>query len=269
MKYIIILLLLLISCNNYTFTYGSALADQQTTTFNSYVQNEPIPQGIIDSLSNNLWVTMAIELCPSNLVVRNLCLIDIVNSKPNNLDIIKSQLVLLGSGLWLEGYNYWIYTKPFIELYYTKFGYFKSYIDSMDLMFRLSAYSINDIIYPAPFGDVSNKPLENQDSIYIDNFSIRPLVKKTLIKGVIEYNIDKCILGLNTHVPSESTNIIVSNNVCVIQDTACVPFKWYEGYDKKYGNQIEELSDIFKKDRVNYILARKWWKKYFKIVNKF
>jgi len=261
---ILILLLLLLNCTSYTFTYGSALAEQQTTTFYQYKAGEPISSNTKDSISNNLWVIMAVDLCPSNLVIRNLCLEDILNGSPDNDRAIREQLAVVGTRLYLEGYGYWKFIKPFLEEYNKQFKSFHKYIEDMDLLFRLSAYKLNGTIYPAPFGDIAFIPLDNQDSMFVDNFEMYPIRKATLIPGLIEYTIDKCIVGLNTHVPGESTTVIISDNVCILKDTICEHFPWYQGYDKKYGSKDEELKDVFSKDKVNWILARKWWKLYYK-----
>lgn len=262
-------LLIFANCSTYTFTYGSQLADQQKKALTSYTNNKPIKQSTIDSLENNLWIKMAIESCPCNLVIRHLCLLDLINNKSNNIKKINQQLNILGSRLYLEGYGYWLYVKPYLIEYSKKFGIYTQYIKDMDILFATSGYQLNGIgvIYPAPFGDIDSIPLENQDStLLVDNFEMFPVTKKTLYGSVIEYNIDKTIIGLNTHIPSDSMTIIISDNVCIIKTDSCVPFPWYKGHDKKYANKIEELNDIFRNDRVNWIRASKWWKKYEDII---
>ena len=251
--------MLLLSCTSHTFTYGSALADQQTAVFYQYKAGEPIPQATKDSISNNLWVMSAESVCPCNLVIRNLCLEDFLIGSPDNDKAIREQLAMLGSRLYLEGYSYWRYIKPFLECYHNEFGRFKQYIEDMDLLFRLSGYELNGIIYPAPFADIACIPLDNQDSVFVDNFEMFPVKKATLIPGGIEYNIDKCIIGFNTHVQQDDVTVIISDNVCVVKDSMCVPFPWYEVKDEDIS---EELNTMFNKNKVNWIRARKWWDLY-------
>lgn len=269
LKKLLLILVLIFSCSNryrYTFTFGEKLVEQQERAFIAYKNNNAISQSTIDSLESNLWVSTAIELCPSNLVIRNLCLVDLLNNESTNKNEIHKQLEWLGTELWQEGYSYWRYTIPYLAAYADAFNYFQDYINAINYKFRLSAYKLNDTLYPAPFGDIMRIPLENQDSMYLDSVSLFPIKKTTLIPGIVEYSIEKCFLGFNTHVPNNTMIVLVTDyEVCVIEGDSCRAFPWYVGYTEEYKNELEALKSVFHRDRVTWILVKKWWRKYIEL----
>ncbi len=263
---IIIIILLLLSCSSYVFETGKSLAEFQDQKFEDYKGGKSLTEEEKNRLEKNMWVITARELAIGNLPVRQYCLIDLYNNSNNNKDIIKVMLDTLGNQIWREGYTYWLYTKPFLMEYYKKFGLFGSFVDEMDAKFkRISYEGFENIYFPAPYGDVRKTQLEKflqNDSIIVKaNDIIFPVSKNTILPGIIEYTVEGCPIGFNTHVPNERQiiKVIGKSKVCVYTNDSCSDFSWYEGYDKKYDGKLSEYMDTFNYDRVNSLNAAKWW----------
>lgn len=266
----IIVLLFLTGCaSTYNFDYGSKLADFQEEKFKEYKDGTTIDEKDLERLEKNLWVKGANQFAIGNLTVKHLCLKDLVKGKDKNKRKIKKQLDTLGTNLWREGYSYWLYTKPFLTEYRDKFGMFNEYIKSIDLRFKQTAYKgKHGMLFPVPFGDISNISLEDQDEEgMLSDIELFPVDKKKISNSIIEYHITKCPIGLNAHIPVENSvvRIIDNDNVCLYENGECKEFPWYEGYDKKYKNLFEELKDVLRKERITSLLAKKWWKEYRKL----
>lgn len=275
MKYILLFIALLsIGCSKYNMDFGSTLADFQDQKFEDYKAGKTLSDEEMTRLKNNLWVKTAYQLAPGNLVVRQYCLIDLYKNKTSNKRKIGKLLEQIGSDIWREGYSYWLYTKSFLLEYDKKFKRFGPFITDMDERFQQTSYMGPDgKLYPAPYGDLRHVPLENflqgSSSALVNsalvNIEIYPLIINYLSPTLTEYLVQPCPLGFNTHVPSKAQRITVdSNNVCIIQPESggCVPFHWYEGYDKKYKDKEDELRSTFSEERFNSLNVHLWWKKY-------
>jgi len=257
---------LFINCA-YVFETGSSLANFQEKKFDDFQFQNGITRDEKIRLERNLWVWTATDMAPSNLVVRQLCLIDLFNGTTYNYDLIIEQLDKIGGvGLWKEGYGYWLYTKPFLVKYYKVFksAGIKLYIDQMDKRFLMSAYFLEGSLpRPAPFGDLADIGLDYEILALgdvQDNIEIFPLKKET--KGsTVRYTIQPCMLGFNAHAPKEPSVIEISGGmVYVSKDSTFTPFESYEGWDEKYNSKWDELMDVFDYRRVNSITVGKWWK---------
>lgn len=272
MKYLTILLaFLLLGCGAYNFEYGSSLADFQDKKFQDYKAGKGWTAEEEARFKNNMWARMACELAPGNLPVRHYCLIDLFEGKANHTEIIGVQLDSLGDEIWREGYSYWLYTKPFLEEYAEKFKQFGLFIIEMEKKFQETAYIGPDgKLYPAPYGDLRHQALEMdlQTSEQVsENEIVFPLVIK-IFGDTIEYTVEPCALGFNTHVPKEKQVVRVydGGTVSVVQeDGTYKPFQWYQGYDKKYKDKEAEFNDTFDPARINSLNIKKLWKEYEKI----
>lgn len=200
-------------------------------------------------LSRNMWVKLAKTLAPNNLVVRHYCIQDIIEGVPKHGKIIQDQcdeLAPFPGHLWAEGYSYWLYTKKALKLWTSYFvsnvyraEAINNMIDSTDRAFLKSAYlGKNDLLYPAPFGDLRDIPLEDhlQNKCTTDYFRGKFLTRR--VNGV--YEIQPYILGGNTHTPVKKQNI-------KIVDRRPKGFDFYTGYDKKYKNKREEAAGLVKR----------------------
>lgn len=236
------------------FDYGSKLANFQDKKFKEYCDNKKISKKDLATLKDNVWVKLAENLAPGNLVIRHLCLIDLFEDNNKNVDEIKAQLDIIGADIWREGYSYWLYTKPFLVAYSAKFGWFNEYIKEMDKKFAKTAYIGKDsLVYPAPFGDIRHVFLENSaDTTLIeDNINLFPIEKKTISSNEIIYQIKECPVGMNTHIPKENQTIVVKNGMVFIsKNEILVDFIWYDGYDKKYDNIYKKILDTFSLKRI-------------------
>lgn len=242
------------------YEYGSSLANFQDKKFQDYLKGQNVlTEKEKKRLKENLWIKMAHKFAPNNLVVRHYVLWDLFEcSKDHYLSIRELLDKLTGvsyvgsNSLYLEGYSYWLYVKPFLIEYNKKFGdIFKDFVATTDYLFSQTAYELNGILYPAPYGDVRHVPLENQEKIYGQDIGAFPLIKTTGTDDIIRYTIKACPIGCNTHVPNNKTVVEIKNGGVFIKD---IPFKWYEGYDKKYDNKMAELKDTFSFKRLFSIL---------------
>jgi len=282
MKILVLILLLLISSigcfGSYNFEFGSSLANFQDAKFEQYKNGKNFSEEDRTRLEKNLWVKAATRAAPGNLPVRHYCLIDLDKGKARNKRNIRRQLDKLGDEIWREGYSYWIYVKPMLVEYSKKFGEFDFFIKYMNKKFEETAYMGADgKLYPAPFGDIRHVPLE------MESQSAKPVSIPTEIYPLIirilkwdepelelhidttEYFIQKCPVGFNTHVPDtvQTIRVLPDGSVYVYTNEGeYIPFKWYEGYDKKYKNKEEEFKDTFSKNRLSVFNYKKLMKKY-------
>jgi len=227
------------------FQYGSSLAKFQDDLFAKYVNNQPITDDERAKLINNVWVDVAQFSAPSNLIVRQYCLADLVLKMDSMREIIKLiQMIAYFDGdnyaLWAEGYSYWGYTKSFLVAREVP----RAILDNVDKNFQKTAYLRNGVMYPAPFGDLWDSPLEDglQDqSMIAADTEITPIVKHNL-----SYSVRNKPRGCNTHVPDEDSQVIIVEGIPR-------PFRWYEGYDKKYRTKWEEIKDTLAFKRLKSI----------------
>jgi hypothetical protein len=231
------------------FETGSSLADFQDAMFAKVSSNQSLSSAEKARLQDNMWVKTAQATAPGNLVVRHLCLIDFANNNSANSGNIMSQIFKLtywkdgaSALLWAEGYSYWLYCKSFFVLYKQKFNMdFRNSAALVDFGFQKTAYLRNAVMYPAPFGDLRDQPLEqglqNQSKMDV-NINLVPVTKIGTY-----YTIKSMPLGLNAHIPAVDSTVKIVNG----QPT---PFTWYTGYDKKYPDKTAELKDVFNIKRI-------------------
>jgi len=231
------LLVVLVLIFGINFEYGSSLANFQDELFAQYNSGAKITPAQMHRLKSNRWVSLAYFLAPNNLVVRQYCLIDLINNNPKNEKKIMNLANKIGpDSVWLEGYSYWLYTKTFLEKYNEKFGTaeIQEFIEDIDSSFAKTAYRRGDKLYPAPYGDLRDVPLEDslQHGISSVEASIGIITKNNNI-----YFIKAAPLGFNMHTPETRTEI-------KIVDGRPENFVFYEGYGRKYKNFFLELLDM-------------------------
>ena len=229
--------------------FTTKLAEFQESLFKKLQNKDSISASDLRSIKSNLYIKLAYYLAPSNLVIRQLCLIDLISNNTKNKHKILNLINKLGKQtLWLEGYSYWLYTKEILNFYQTSFNLddIRTFITDMDIGFLRTAYKFENLLYPAPFGDLRHIPLEQhlQDqSKPLNTILYKPILKETN-NTEITYTILSCPLGLNTHTPNKNRTISITNNKFFPN------IFWYEGHDKKYKNKISELIDTFRIERI-------------------
>jgi hypothetical protein len=151
--------------------------------------------------------------------------------------------------MWSEGYSYWLYVKPFIIKYYEIFSNTRStlisVVSEIDQNFYRTAYLRGSVLYPAPFGDLRDVPLEpayQQPREDINFISCANLQKDGNV-----YYIQGLPIGLNAHVPYNSRKVSIINGVPV-------DFVFYTGYDKKYPTRSSEWKDLLRIRRFTSLL---------------
>ena len=248
------------------FDYGTKLAIFQEMIFNKYITD---PASITDAdevrLFTNWYVKIAKHIAPSNLVIRHLCLQQLILKMDWTNEIIKLMRRLsYWDGhtyhLWAEGYSYWGYTKGFLcKLFSMEI---LEIINAIDYNYQKSAYVYKGIMYPAAYGDCFEVSLENYvqdlDKVERDALCI-PVLKQTFYgsdippvwrnfsalipeneKILVTYKVFGKPIGFNTHIPIRDSKMFIDN----IRGKP-VPFAFYQGYQKKYPNKWAELLDTF------------------------
>lgn len=245
------------SFKSFTLMNSTQLADFQTQIMTDYLNNVILNNINIQKLEKNIWIKAAYKIAPSNLVIRQYCLIDLIKNYPHHSLKIYKLVDKLSYGasnrLWLEGYSYYIYTLLILQPWINKFNsnYLVNNIDEIikevNKNFLHTAYYRNGVLFPAPFGDVRDQPLKNQEKIELRSNSTA-IVKMTVCDSVdpknsnVMYKINAKPIGLNCHIPKDDSTVFVTNGV--------PEFKFYEGYDKKYSSKEEELKDLFDIKRI-------------------
>jgi hypothetical protein len=244
------------------FETGSSLSDFQQALYNKVLINEKLTDEETKRLKGNCWVKLARWLAPSNLVIRHLCLLDLVQNQPTNYNRIVDQIKKLTYWTpkvkelcWAESYSYWLYTKPFLITYKTTFNSGTFFIEVIDSGFQKTAYFRDGVLYPALFGDLRDVPLEDflQDpKECLENVSVFPVTKTLDGKGQTLYTIKGVPIGLNAHIPKVDSQII-------IKDGYPIPFIWYAdngatiAYRVKYPTKWLEYKDVFDWRRIKTI----------------
>lgn len=244
-----------------TFIYGSNLADLQDAFFKRY-KDDPFQfwsQHSIDILSKNRWVKKASKLGPNNLVIRNLCLIDLLRKREDHRDeILRLCHILAPTGLWLEGYSYWVYTEPFLSAYEAS-SYvspaasiaLRDFRTQVDKAFIQTAYSRSGVLYPAPFGDLRNIPL----APHLQTTTLPDVAQKhPVMKQLPRYYITPKPLGFNLHTGTKESVYVIDSGVP--KKTNGELFSWYEGYEKKYPTKMSELRDMINLKRILSIIKK-------------
>jgi len=230
------------------------LAQLQDKIIGQLQIGEPVSPKDIKKLKKNLWVKVAEKMAPNNLVIRNLCILALTTGESWHYKRRIMNLIykIRGADLWKEGYSYWRYTKTVLFMYAKFFDYIsiKMFIESIDKEFQETAYRRNDgYLYPAPFGDVRNEPLE----ACLQNPSINCRRKggvswmwREFKNGFIYYHISPAPLGMNNHTPGEDQTIkIIEGFPYLRKYKVWVPYPFYQGYDKKYKNKWSMIKDTF------------------------
>ncbi|MFW6273020.1 MAG: hypothetical protein ACOC2U_04510 [bacterium] len=258
----VLLILFLVGCcgsglNNlqYKNFNTSTLALMQDRVFNKLSNSDTISNDEINRLKNNCWVRWAEKLAPNNLVVRNLCLLDIIENDTKRIKRIYSQVESLVyydktfHYIWAEGYSYWLYTKPILKMYSNRFDveYIKSLIENVDENFQKSAYIRDGVLYPAPYGDLRNEPLE--DTLQNINKVETNVILTHIVKIDSIYRIAAWEVGLNTHITKKPMSIkIIDGHPHIMKNDSLFEYEWYSGYNKKYKCKIDEITDVL--DRI-------------------
>lgn len=237
---------------NLNAKHGTELAQKQDEIIYKLIINDPIPKQEVKLLENNIWFKLADSIAPSNLVVRQYCLIDILNNSIDNQDKILNLLYTLSYGgqIWSEGYSYWEYTLICLELWIMRLAddmetsdilILTNLIQGIEEGFTKTAYIRDSLWYPAPFGDVRNEPLNIrfQNKCINTKFVTRSIITMKTDNNQVMYTIKGRAIGLNTHVPIDTFYIEVINGI--------TNYPFYEGYDKKYNNKGEEIKDILRR----------------------
>lgn len=231
----------------------SALADFQQALYTKIINAQPVTAADVKRLegSENRWVEAARVLGPNNLVLRQYVLLDYVHNTPGHFSFIMDmfkKITFWKTGavklLWGESYSYWLYTKPFFVLYCNKFGQsavtLGIYSTMVDRGFQATSYLRGSVMYPAPFGDLRDEPLEaalQYTALMADNVDILPVSKKTSVDKVISYTIQGIAVGYNGHIQ-------VNNSSATIVNGVPTPFTWYTGYANKYPDWWSQLLDM-------------------------
>lgn len=258
MKFLFLILICAISafaCSNpwkFVFTNGSALAIQQDTLIEMIKRGDKVSSKTLRELKINWWIRRAYRAAPGNLVIRQYCIIDLIEEKPKHERKIKKMINLLSKIsdgdkflTYAEGYSYWKYTLEALSLWEDRFNdkEVSDAIDKINKGFVYTSYKRDDLFYPAPFGDLRDQPLDIESQNVareIVNFSYN--VKNQNVSRIpsgheIEYHIKAMPVGLNNHCDDEDSYYKVVDGI--VED-----FKFYQGYDKKYKDEEAEWTDI-------------------------
>jgi len=241
------------------YEYGSKLAQFQDMLITKVKAGGSITREETLRLMNNSWIDWAAKTAPNNLVVRQWCLIDISNGSETNkarIEKICDTLAYVGrtaSPIWAEGYSYWRYTREALDLYVARFNnvFVTNFITVVEQNFMMTGYIRNNMLYPAPFGDLRDQPIVGNPSVYLkDNFA-GPVQKKGDY-----YDVASWPLGFNAHIPSAPYKIQIINGLpYVMTSSGTKPFTWYQGYDKKYDSKWAELWDQFNWNRIKSAIS--------------
>lgn len=248
--------------STFSFRTGAmGLATDQENLYESNIKGRAIDQIKIPSetqiktLENNLWITASIRLAPSNLVIRQLCMIDIFRGKPANAETIEKMVNILSywNGIersWAEGYSYWEFTKKILIVWTAKFTAFsstnniKNIITYIDNGFKATSYKKGNVYYPALYGDLWEGPLAS--NLQVDHPVVNKtvgIVKLEIVGGNPKYTITGKPIGLNMHT-------VVNNFTATVVNGIPNGFKFYLGYGKKYPSQAQEISDMMNPTRL-------------------
>jgi len=232
------------------FINGTALAVQQDQYLQKFYEGGTLSSKEISDMEQNMWVFSASKLAPCNLVIRQYALIDLFKDTLLHRNQILRLLNILtynqeGYKIYAEGYSYFGYTMDILKLWVEKFELknteIRKIIDEINQGFVATSYLRNGILYPAPFGDLRDIPLNADLQILHEIKTIK--ISNVILNYVdseknIWYSLKGAPLGCNTHV-------LKDDHFVRIVDGVPLNFKFYEGYDKKYKNKFEEYSDTF------------------------
>jgi hypothetical protein len=265
----------------FNFKNGKYLAIQQDQYLKKYLSGEKLSLKEMSDIEQNLWVAVASKLAPSNLIIRQYALIDLfknepkhkkqilrlletltyrkknkykLSSHPEGCDDLTCKRNYFKHELYAEGYSYFCYTMDILKLWIGKFefksGEISKNVDQIYQGFFATSYYRNNILYPAPFGDL-------RDSSLNSDFQL-PHKLKSAVSAILNFNVD-CSdnvwylirgkpIGFNTHIPKNDYFVRIVDGIPL-------NFKFYEGYEKKYKNKFEEFRDTFSFKRLISLLS--------------
>lgn len=239
------------------FCTGQSLVVLQNQYLNLYATNNTITESQIRDLEQNLWIQAATKLAPSNICIRQFCIIDLFRNSPIHLNAIKNQLHILTYKndneyrIWAEGYSYYEYTRQILCIWLDKFpcDSISATLLAIDKGFKATAYERNGLIYPAPYGDVRDIPLRDdlQSQIYPAN-TIVDTITMLPENNQIHYMFRGKPIGLNTHIPLNDYAVTMQNGIPI-------NFKFYSGYQNKYKNSFDEYKDTYNPKRIKSIVS--------------
>jgi len=261
MKKIIIILfsfLMTVSCStvnkiNYdkvNIRNSTELVRFQTRVFNNYKQGILPSNDTLKQMRENVWVIAASKTAPSNIVIRQWCLLDLLDDKDNHKNKIYDMVNLLSykkdSRIWLEGYSYWLYTREIFNDWLIKFGddRINNLVIKIDNGFVKTAYLRGSIWHPAPFGDLKNIPLSQdlQEKCKVKDNAIAGIV---IMKKNI-YEIKSYPIGMNIHIPVNDAKI-------EIIDGKPANYTFYTSIQNKYPDNVTYINDVLNTKRLNSI----------------
>ncbi len=234
------------------FMSGTPLAILQDNYIQAYTASQSIPdKKAIRFLENDLWIEIAYNFAPNNLVIRQYCLIDVFNNRIEHKERILNLLNLLSyknfrsleNRIWAEGYSYWVYVRSALDLWVKKFQDPEA-IEIIRLIeegFLQTSYKRNGIWYPAPFGDLRDTPLSNQKDHNMQSCTIGTV--SLFVGDPVRYSIKGRPIGCNTHISKDDYNLLIVDGVPQ-------GFHFYEGYDKKYKSRWDEIKDTLDPKRI-------------------
>jgi len=245
--------------------YGTKLAVFQEILFAKFMSGAKINDEDQVRLFNNKYVSIAAKIAPNNLVIKHLCLRQLILKEDLNNKIIAlikrlSYTENNNPKLWAEGYSYWVYIKSFLMELQNVDIY--DLIDIIDTNFQRTSYIRDDMLYPAPYADIWDTPLEKslQDIKKVRTDSVCfPVTKQTFYGSdvppefkkirpqniTVIYSITGAPIGLNNHIQLKDAKYYI--------DETGYPsnFKFYTGYQHKYPSRWKEFKDIFSWRRIN------------------
>lgn len=239
----------------FLFSLSSDVAGKQDLFLTYYNANYPniAPANKIQAvnyLTSNAWLILANKLAPGNLTIRKWALLDLYNNVPANRVQIENQMMLLSyqNKIWSEGYSYWLYLRNVVDVWRTRFPSsatkINGIINTVDSAFVRTAYLRGSVWYPAPYGDLRDVPLNPALQVpHTMQNSTTGIVQLTVAGGVATYKITGSPIGLNLHVPV---------NTSIIKIVGGIPqsFVFYTGMEYKYKNVASELADLFSPTRI-------------------
>ena len=244
---------------------GTKLAIFQDQCLSAIRGGYTITSDKLNLLTGNLWCKFASFFAPSNLVIRQACIIDLTLGRPYHAEKLIDWINKLsyspgpevGPRIWAEGYSYWEYTIEALSLWLDRFDgsvwekEITSLYNKIDKGFVLTSYLRDGRWYPAPFGDVRDEPL----SLRLDTrHEMKPVSIQTKyfklnfdVMDRVRYEIIAKPVGLNAHVPCDNYQLSISPNG--------IPagFKFYEGFDKKYKSTLDIWKDTLRLKRILHV----------------
>jgi len=243
--------------------YVTKLKSFQEEITQKIKNKEEISAKELRRLKGDFWLYIASKIAPSHLVVTQWCLIDIIEKKDRYHFKIEKILDILAyenistSPIWAEGYSYWCEVKKVLYLYLesVKNTYIKALIIAIDTNFRVSGYFRNKVLYPAPFGDLKNLPLEGTHFIEVDMVNIGPIDK-----AKDNYFIASWPIGLNTCIPRDDYWIQIQKGYPGYSYNGDIwyDYPWYSIEEFKYMSKWKWFQDVFCFKRVWSMICLLW-----------